>query len=105
MLGCWCGLIRRLMIAREGSIVCVKWQTDGYRRPFPSKEGRHGKNYIAQCLMPIHICIFSLSGVRLQLSWVLNRFAKCKACGFGNIILKILRSASAYSGSMKIWQK
>ena len=55
--------------------------------------------------MPIHICIFSLSGVRLQLSWVLDRFAKCKACGFGNIILKILRSASAYSGSMKIWQK
>ena len=55
--------------------------------------------------MPIHICIFTLSGVSLQLSWVLNGFLKCKACGFGNIILEILRSASANPGSVKIWQK
>ena len=51
---CWCGRIRRLMIACEGSLLCVEWQTDGCRRPFPSKEG--GKNHVAQCLF---IFVFS----------------------------------------------
>ena len=69
VLGCWRGISAQhsfsrrrvlvwsnsgLMIACEGSLLCVEWQTDGCRRPFPSKEG--GKNHVAQWLF---IFVFS----------------------------------------------
>ena len=62
VLGCWRGISAQhsfsrrrvlvwsnsgLMIACEGSLLCVEWQTDGCRRPFPSKDGGHGKNHAA----------------------------------------------------------